>query len=109
MSQQSLRGSASVALRAKATENVAPGASCTLTPEGLPPYDKGRTTAKAARWILSEVEVGYRKKGVKEQSFLVLFPCSLRNVEIAIQFPMWNDTCSQKSCKKAQLAQKYLY
>jgi DNA polymerase-3 subunit beta len=35
--------------------------------------------------------VGYRKKGVKEQSFLVLFPCSLRNVKIGIQFHMWND------------------
>ncbi|QJR22020.1 hypothetical protein BREVNS_1270 [Brevinematales bacterium NS] len=69
----------------KATKDVAPGASCTLTPEGLPPYDKGHTTAKAARW-------GTEKKGVKEQSFLVLFPCSLRNVEIAIQFHMWNDT-----------------
>ncbi|QJR21265.1 hypothetical protein BREVNS_0515 [Brevinematales bacterium NS] len=32
-----------------------------------------------------------KKKGVKEQSFLVLFPCSLRNVEIGIQFHMWND------------------
>jgi hypothetical protein len=46
---KSLCSSASVGLWGKATENVAPGASCTLTPEGLPPYDKGHTTAKAAR------------------------------------------------------------
>ncbi|QJR20884.1 hypothetical protein BREVNS_0134 [Brevinematales bacterium NS] len=35
----------------KATKDVAPGASCTLTSEGLPPYGKGHTTAKAARWV----------------------------------------------------------
>jgi len=73
-----------VGLWGKATEDIASGASCTLTSEGLPTCGKGHTTAKAAPW-------GTEKKGVKEQSFLVLFPCSLRNVEIAIQFHVWND------------------
>jgi hypothetical protein len=59
-------------LWAKTTQEAAWGASCTPTSGGLPTlHGKGHMTAKAARWVLSEVEVGllsevegdYRKKG----------------------------------------------
>ncbi|QJR22441.1 hypothetical protein BREVNS_1691 [Brevinematales bacterium NS] len=75
MSQQSPRGYASVGLRVKATQDVASGTSRALTSEELPPYNKGHTTAKAARWILSEVEVGYRKKGVVKEPGILSPPC----------------------------------